>query len=44
MSAIYVVAIPLSYGNSWIAMGLIILVAVLWCIPDKRIEKGSGSL
>lgn len=36
---IYVAAIPLSFVNSWIAFGLYITVAVMWLIPDKRIEK-----
>jgi uncharacterized membrane protein len=36
---IYVVAIPLAIMNSWIAFGLYVLVAVMWLIPDRRIEK-----
>jgi|TARA_R100000479_G_scaffold33554_1_gene13786 uncharacterized membrane protein len=36
---IYVAAIPLSFVNTWIAIGCFILVAILWAIPDKRIEK-----
>lgn len=37
--AIYVAAIPLSFVNSWFACGLYVLVAVIWLIPDRRIEK-----
>ncbi len=36
---IYAVAIPLSFVNSWFACILYILVAVMWLIPDRRIEK-----
>jgi uncharacterized membrane protein len=36
---IYLVAIPLAFLNSWLAFGLYILVAVVWFIPDRRIEK-----
>jgi len=36
---IYVAAIPLSFANQWAALGLYILVAVQWFIPDRRIEK-----
>jgi uncharacterized membrane protein len=36
---IYLAAIPLSFASSWIAGGLIVLVAVMWLIPDRRIEK-----
>ncbi len=37
--ASYAVAILLSFVNSWIACGLYVLVAALWFIPDRRIEK-----
>ena len=36
---IYAVAILLAPVNSWIAFGLYVLVAVIWLIPDRRIEK-----
>ncbi len=36
---IYSAAIPLSLANSLFACGLYVLVAVLWLIPDRRIEK-----
>ena len=32
-------AVPLSFVNRWLAMGLYIAVAVLWLIPDRRIER-----
>jgi uncharacterized membrane protein len=37
--AIYLIAVPLAFVNSWIAGGLYVLVAVLWFIPDPRIER-----
>jgi uncharacterized membrane protein len=36
---IYAVAIPLAFVRSWLACALYILVAVMWLIPDRRIEK-----
>lgn len=36
---IYLIAIPLSFVNSYIALGLYSLVAAIWLIPDQRIEK-----
>jgi uncharacterized membrane protein len=36
---IYAVAILLSFINSWVACLLYTLVAVMWLIPDRRIEK-----
>jgi len=36
---IYAVAILLALVNSWLAFGLYVLVAVMWLIPDRRIEK-----
>jgi uncharacterized membrane protein len=36
---IYAVAIPLAILNSWAALALYVLVAVMWLVPDRRIEK-----
>ena len=36
---IYLAAIPLALVNSWLAFALYVLVAVVWLIPDRRIEK-----
>ena len=35
----YAVALPLSFVNSWLACALYVLVAVMWLIPDRRIER-----
>jgi len=40
---LYALAIPLSFVNSWLAWSLYVLVAVLWLIPDRRIEKSLAS-
>jgi uncharacterized membrane protein len=36
---IYVAAIALAFVNSWFACALYVLVAVMWLLPDRRIEK-----
>jgi uncharacterized membrane protein len=36
---IYVVAIPLAFIKWWLAYGLCVLVAVIWLVPDRRIER-----
>ncbi len=36
---IYLVAIPLSFVSAWLAYALYVLVAVMWLVPDRRIEK-----
>ena len=36
---IYAVAILLTVVNSWLACALYALVAVIWLIPDRRLEK-----
>jgi uncharacterized membrane protein len=36
---IYLVAIPLALLNSWLAGSLYLLVAIMWLVPDRRIEK-----
>ena len=42
--AIYAVAIPFAFFGHWIAEGLYILVALIWLIPDRRIEKALASM
>ena len=36
---LYIVAIPLAFVNQWISDGLYVLVALIWLIPDRRIES-----
>ena len=36
---IYLISIPLAWFNPWISFSLYILVALMWLIPDNRIEK-----
>ena len=36
---IYLAAIPLAFVRSWLACALYVLVAVIWLVPDKRIER-----
>jgi TMEM175 potassium channel family protein len=37
--AICLVAIPLAFVNAWLAGGLYVVVAILWLVPDRRIEQ-----
>jgi uncharacterized membrane protein len=37
--AIYTITIPLAFANSWLALSLYVLVAIMWLIPDRRIER-----
>ena len=36
---VYAVAIPLSFKQPWIAFALYVMVAIMWLLPDPRIEK-----
>jgi uncharacterized membrane protein len=36
---IYLIAIGLSFVNQWLADALYVLVAIMWVIPDRRIER-----
>jgi len=36
---IYAVAIVVSFVNSWIAFGIYVFVAIMWIVPDRRIER-----
>jgi uncharacterized membrane protein len=37
--ALYAIAIPLAFWNSFASFGIFVLVAAIWFIPDRRIEK-----
>jgi uncharacterized membrane protein len=36
---IYLIAVPLAFVRAWLACALYIMVAVMWLVPDRRIEK-----
>jgi len=36
---IYLIAIPTAFWSHWISQGLYVLVALVWLVPDRRIEK-----
>ena len=36
---LYVLAIPLAFVNPWISAAIFIIVALIWIVPDKRIEN-----
>ena len=37
--ALYVTAIPLAFVNPWIAVAIYVTVALIWLVPDPRIER-----
>ncbi|MEI9864314.1 MAG: hypothetical protein WDN00_07110 [Limisphaerales bacterium] len=37
--ALYLAAIPLAFLSPWIAISLYVFVALMWFIPDRRIER-----
>lgn len=39
---VYIVAIPLAFLSPWFALGLYTLVALVWLVPDRRIERLSA--
>jgi len=36
---LYALALPLAFWWQWVSLGLYIVVALIWLIPDRRIEK-----
>lgn len=36
---LYAAAIPLAFVQPWISCGLYVVVAIMWLVPDLRIEK-----
>jgi uncharacterized membrane protein len=37
--AMYGSAVPLAFASRWIALGIYVAVAIIWLVPDKRIER-----
>jgi uncharacterized membrane protein len=35
----YLLAIPVAFLKSWVAFALYVLVAIMWLVPDRRIER-----
>jgi uncharacterized membrane protein len=38
----YATAIPLAFVRSWLSAGLFVVVAMMWLVPDRRIERHLG--
>jgi len=36
---LYLTAIPLAFMFRWVSLGLYVLVALMWLVPDRRIES-----
>jgi uncharacterized membrane protein len=36
---LYLAAIPLAFVSVWISIGLYVFVALMWLVPDRRIER-----
>ena len=36
---LYLVAIVTSFGSHWVAKAIYVLVALMWLVPDRRIER-----
>lgn len=36
---LYIAAVPLAFVSGWISIGIYLLVAIIWFVPDRRLEK-----
>jgi len=36
---LYLMSVPLALLNQWVAVGLFVIVPLLWLVPDRRIEE-----
>jgi uncharacterized membrane protein len=36
---VYLIAIPAAFWSQWLSQGLYVLVALVWLVPDRRIEN-----
>ena len=39
---LYLLAIPAAFYHEWVADGLYVAVALIWLVPDRRIERALG--
>lgn len=37
--ALYAISIPLAFWHPWLAAAIYVLVALMWLVPDRRIER-----
>jgi uncharacterized membrane protein len=37
--ALYIVSIPVAFVNTWLSDALFVTVALIWLVPDRRIER-----
>ena len=37
-AVLYLIAIPLAFVRHWLALGIYVLVGLMWLVPDRRIE------
>ena len=42
--ALYVVAILLAFWSHWISQAVYVFVALIWLVPDRRIERALGRI
>jgi uncharacterized membrane protein len=40
---LYVVAVPIAFVNQWISDVIYVVVALMWLVPDRRIESQFGA-
>jgi uncharacterized membrane protein len=40
-AALYAIAIPLAFVHEWISDAIYVLVALIWLVPDPRIERAT---
>src|SRR5947207_4838195 len=40
--ALYLIALPLAFVHRWLAGAIYVIVALVWFIPDRRIERRLG--
>jgi len=41
--ALFVVAIPMAFVSRWVALGLYVVVSLMWLVPDRRIASQASS-
>ena len=38
-TGLYIIALPLAYVNTWFAVACYVIVAIIWIMPERKLEE-----
>jgi len=43
-TVLYLLSVPLAYVTPYLSYAVLVVIAVLWFIPDRRLEKSTSQV